>query len=248
MTSFYRVEDRERYKAGLIARAHADPGIIGAALVGSTASGSDRWSDLDLTFAVAPDSTIDAALASWTAWVGAEFGAVPLFDLPIPGTIYRVFLFPGALQVDLSFSEQGVFGSRGPRFELIFGDPVEHPYTVIDQAPDATFGWGVHHLIRASVCIERQLPWQAEHWIHQARDYALTLACLRRGIEARSGKGFDKVPVEVTDRFTEALVRSLDEPELRRALTAVTRLSLEEADGYIAIADDARRMLAPLLG
>ena len=243
------IEQRNLIRDRLIERAKADPAITGAALVGSTASGGgDRWSDLDLTFGVAPDRGVDAVLSAWTSWVESEFGAAVLFDLPIPGTIYRVFLFPGALQVDLSFSEQGVFGKRGPRFELLFGEPVEHPYTQIDQSLPDTFGWGVHHLIRAHVCIERNLPWQAEHWIHQARDYALTLACLRRGIEARHGKGFDKLPADVTSRFTEALTRSIDQAELRRSLTAVARLTLEEGDGAVAVAPKVADLLAPLLG
>lgn len=242
----YSESEREAIKARLIEHARTDPTITGAALVGSTASGGDRWSDLDLTFAVSPESSVEAALASWTSWIESEFRAVTLFDLPIPGTIYRVYLFPGALQVDLSFSDQGVFGSRGPRFELIFGEAVEHSYTMIDQSPTDTLGWGVHHLIRANVCIERNLPWQAEYWIHQARDYALTLACLRRSIEARHGKGFDKLPANVTDRFAEALPRSIEALELRRALAAVTRLTLEEADDFVPHAAIVGQLLAPL--
>ncbi|MEZ4623307.1 MAG: hypothetical protein R2843_00540 [Thermomicrobiales bacterium] len=109
------ITQRNLVRDRLIEHAKADPDVTGAALVGSTASGGgDRWSDLDLTFGVAPDRGVDAVLSAWTSWVVAEFGAAVLFDLPIPGTIYRVFLLPGALQVDLSFSEQGVFGKRGP--------------------------------------------------------------------------------------------------------------------------------------
>lgn len=231
----------------MIERAVADPAIVGAALVGSTAAGGDRWSDLDLTFAVSPESSITDALDGWTEWAAQTFGAAKLFDLPIPGTIYRVFIFPGGLQVDLSFSEQGVFGKRGPHFELLFGEPVEHPRTVLDQSPADTFGWGVHHLIRAHVSIQRALPWQAEQWIHEARDSALTLACLRRGIEARHGKGFDKLPVDVTARFTEGLSRSIEFDELRRSLAVVTNGLLDEADGIVPTAPAVRTMLAQLV-
>ncbi len=243
------IAHRERIKQRLIERAHADPAIVGAALVGSTADGGgDRWSDLDLTFAVSSSSSVSAALEVWTAWVAQEFGAEKLFDLPIPGTIYRVFIFPGGLQVDLSFSEAGVFGKRGPRFELLFGEPIEHPYTQVDQSPADTFGWGVHHVIRAHVCIERGLSWQAEHWIHQVRDYALTLACLRRGIEARYGKGFDKLPPDVTARASGALTTSIESAELRRSLAAATEILLDEATGAVPSNDAVRSMLTELMG
>lgn len=222
--------DREAIKSRLIEYARNDPGIVGAALVGSTASGGDRWSDLDLTFAVSPNTTVEAMLESWTDWIEAEFGGVKLVDLPIPGTIYRVFLFPGALQVDLSFSEQGVFGSRGPQFELIFGQPVRHPHTVVDASPADTFGWAIHHLVRANVGIERHCLWQAEYWIRQARDAALNLACFRHRIQARHGVGFDNLPSDVTDRYIEAIAHSLEPDELRRSLAVVTRLTLEEAE------------------
>lgn len=240
------VPERDAIRDRLIEHARHDPGIAGAALVGSTASGGDRWSDLDLTFAVAPGTTIEAALARWSAWIETEFGGVKLVDLPIPGTIYRVFLFPGALQVDLSFSEQGVFGSRSPRFELIFGEPVHHPYTVVDSSPADTFGWAIHHLVRARVCIERDLPWQADYWIRQARDSALTLACLGRGIEARYGKGFDKLPAEITDRHLEAIAHSLEPAELRRSLAVVTRLTLEEAEPTVPTVKQVSTMLSSL--
>jgi hypothetical protein len=238
--------ERDAIRDRLIEHAHNDPGIVGAALVGSTATGGDRWSDLDLTFAVAPNTTIESALERWTSWIETEFGGVKLVDLPIPGTIYRVYLFPGALQVDLSFSEQGVFGSRSPRFELIFGEPVHHPYTVIDASPADTFGWAVHHLVRARVCIERGLVWQADYWIRQARDSALTLACLGHGIEARHGKGFDKLPPEVTARYLEAITHSLEPVELRRSLAVVTRLTLEEAQRTVPTTAQVATMLASL--
>jgi hypothetical protein len=42
---------------------------------------------------------IESAFERWTRVVVAEFDGVVLFDLPIPSTIYCVFLFPGALGV-----------------------------------------------------------------------------------------------------------------------------------------------------
>ena len=58
-----------------------------------------------------------------------EFDAVSLFDLPFLSTLYRVFLFPGSLQVDLSFTPGREFGALGPKFRLLFGSlaRTQHP-------------------------------------------------------------------------------------------------------------------------
>jgi predicted nucleotidyltransferase len=46
-------EQRERVRQRLLELAEADPDVTGAAIVGSYAAGeNDRWSDIDLTFAV----------------------------------------------------------------------------------------------------------------------------------------------------------------------------------------------------
>src|SRR5215218_5848299 len=111
-------EARRRIRELLTEKAWSDPAVVAAAAVGSTATDPDRWSDLDLTFGVAPGTTVEAILDRWTRDVTAEFGAAVLFDLPVGSTIYRVFLFPGALQVDLSFTPAAEFGARGPRFQL----------------------------------------------------------------------------------------------------------------------------------
>ena len=74
--------------------------------------------------------------------------------------------------------------------------------------------------LRARVCIERTRYWQAEYWISGVRDNALSLACLRLGLPAHYGRGFDDLPADVRRIFAEALVRSPDRVELLRALAA----------------------------
>ena len=64
----------------------------------------DRWSDLDLAFAVAEDVPVQNVLEDWTYQLVEEFDAVHLFDLPSGASIYRVFLLPGCLQFDLSLA------------------------------------------------------------------------------------------------------------------------------------------------
>src|SRR5690348_11706108 len=99
----FTVEERDRLRDRLVEMGKTDRRLVAGALVGSsTAGGGDRWSDLDLTFGVADDATLVDVLADWTAQVQRDFGAVQLFDVQYLSTIYRVFLFPGNLQVDLS--------------------------------------------------------------------------------------------------------------------------------------------------
>ena len=88
----------------------------------------------------------------------------------------------------------------------------------------------VHYALRVSFCIERGRYWQAEYWISGTRDYALTLACRRRGLPAYQGRGFDDLPPEVRDVFSTALVTSLERDELLRALGCVIDGLLHEID------------------
>ena len=209
--------------------AHADPRIVAGAEIGALAVVGDRWSDLDLTFGLADGAGVDSALADWTAEVTREFDAVHLFDLPFLTSIYRVFLLPGNLQVDLSFTPEGDFGALGPKFTLLFGDAVERD-PVPQPAAQDLFGLGAHHAVRARICIERGRSWQAEYWISALRDQALSLASRRRGLEVPYGRGFDELPAETLGQASTALVRSVEREELLRALRAAIDLLLQEAD------------------
>lgn len=244
----FSIDDRERLRQQLIDQARADPRLVAAAAVGSSARGGDRWSDLDLTFAVAPGIAVETVLTDWTAELETGFDAAVLFDLPVESTIYRVFLLPGALQVDLSFSPAGAFGARGPRFALLFGEAIDLLVPPA-PAPARLFGLGVHHALRAHLCIEcieRGRLWQAEYWLHEARDEALSLACLRRGLEASHGRGYDRLPADLLQRFAGAFPGDLTAEALRRALNVVTTGLLREA-GDISAAERVRPMLADLL-
>jgi len=214
----FTVEDRHRVREGLLAKARTDMRVVAAAEVGSTAvGGGDRWSDVDLTFGVADGTNIDELLGEWTTWFTEEFGAVHLFDLPFQSSIYRVFLVPGNLQVDLSFTPRAEFGATGPKFTLLFGHAVTRKFLEPSTAANI-FGLGVHHAVRARICIERGRVWQAEYWISGVRDQALALACRLQGLESGNGRGFDDLPQEVLDSFKEALVRSLEREQLLHSL------------------------------
>jgi hypothetical protein len=238
----FSTENRQQLTDALVAQARLDERIVAAAFVGSSASGGDRWSDLDLTFGVDEDATIADVLSDWTTRMVDDFEAVVLFDLPVQRTIYRVFLLPGALQVDLSFAPASEFGPLGPRFELIFGRA--HARQWISAAPPTqTFGLAVHHVVRAHICIERGRLWQAEYWQHQSRDLALTLACHKHGVEPRNGRGFDVLPASIHERFASCFVDTLSAEALIPALAATTTLLLDYAPGTQNETDRLRTML-----
>src|SRR5437867_8225261 len=126
------LEERDRYRDRIIEVANADPRIVSGAMVGSligSSWGGDRWSDLDLTFALDDGVSLAEVLADWTSRLEAEFGAVRLFDVPHLSTLYRVFLLRGNLQVDLLFTLKADFGGRGRTFKLLWGRAVELSWT-----------------------------------------------------------------------------------------------------------------------
>jgi hypothetical protein len=235
----------------VLERAQADARVVAGAVVGAEARGAvDRWSDLDLTFGVADGASVGGVLADWTAALAAELDAVDLFDLQVGATVYRVFLLPGNLQVDLSFSPAGRFGARGPDFRLLFGTAQRLAgEAAVAPAPGTArhlFGLGAHHAVRARFCIERHRPWQAEHWIGATRGEALALACRRRGLPSAYGRGFDRFPAEVLGRLEPALVGSLERSALLRALGAAVEALLAEAEETRELADRVASRLREL--
>ena len=214
----FTVEYRNRVRERVIEMAKEDHRLVAGALIGSVVSGGDRWSDLDLTFALADDASLDSVLRDWTARLQGEFDAVRLFDLPHKGILYRVFHFPGSLQVDLSFTPRAEFGPSGPRFKPLFGIVPEKPVTT-PVPPDYFFGLAVHHLVRARIYVERNRWWEAEWNLSEARNQTLALACRRLGLKTSYGRGFDDLPAEITKPFRETLVASLDREHLLAALS-----------------------------
>ncbi|HEX5493190.1 MAG TPA: hypothetical protein VFX70_01270 [Mycobacteriales bacterium] len=244
----FAVEERDRLRERLIELARLDPDITGAAVTGSLAVGSgDRWSDLDLAFAVR--GPLGAALERWTGRMYRDFGAVHHWDLPSGSTVYRVFLLPGWLEVDIGFTPQDEFGPRGPNWRADFG-PVARPAstTPSDPAdPSSLAGLAWHHAWHARVCIQRRRWWQAEYWISAVRDRVLALVCLRSGQPTDYAKGAHLLPERLTAPLEAALVRSLDEAELRRALgAAVTAFGAELRHTDPELADRLRPMLSEL--
>ena len=228
----FTAEHRDHVRARVLDLARTDPRVTAGALTGSTAVGAeDAWSDIDVAFGIADGIIPDAVLHDWTDVLGREFGVLDYFDLRSGSTVYRVFLLPSGLEVDVAVAPQQDFGARGPRFRTLFGTTRQ-----LEAAPQPAaqylIGLGWHHVLHARSCIERGKPWQAEYWISGIRDHVLALACLRLGEDAVYGRGVDRLPVAMTGPLAEALVRSLDEPELRRALAVATACLIGELEAW----------------
>ena len=79
----FNIKDREHVGGRVLDLAKEDMRVVAGAVVGSLAlSEGDRWSDLDLTFAVAENVPIMEVLEDWTRKLITEFDAIRLFDLP----------------------------------------------------------------------------------------------------------------------------------------------------------------------
>jgi hypothetical protein len=191
--------------------------------------GQDAWSDIDLAFGLVEDANLEDVLVDWTEVLDRGPGIVHYWDLRAGPRLFRVFLFPSGVEADVSVMPEEHFGSRGPSFRTLFGESRRFDPPPL---PDHRFLVGLcwHHVAHARSSIERGKPWRAEYWISALRDHTLELICLRLGEKTAEARGFDSLPVEVTAPFAEALVRSLDEKELRRALGAATSRFLTELE------------------
>jgi len=222
-------EQRDRTRAQLLAHAKADDSIVGLAFTGSHATGDgDRWSDTDIVLSVRGE--VAEAVRRWTAWIHDEFGARHHWDLGAGGTsVIRVFLLPGWVELDVTFSPEPEFGARGPQWRTVFGSPqAQSPFAPPDRNTVIGFAW--HHALHARICVERGRNWQAAHWINTLRDQLITLACLRLDLPTAYSKGAHLLPDEVTAPLEPTLVRSLAEAELRRALSATITAATTELD------------------
>lgn len=226
----FTTEQLDAVRNRVLDLARTDPRVTAGALTGSAAVGvEDEWSDIDVAFGIEDGISLEAVLDDWTEVLGLELGVLHHWDLRSGSSIYRVFLLPSGIEVYVGVTPQQKFGARGPHFRTLFGTTGQS-----EPAPQPSaqyfIGLGWHHVLHARSSIERGKPWQAEYWISGIRDQALALACLRLGEEAFYGRGIDRLPATVTDPLINALVRSLDESELRRALAMATACLISELE------------------
>jgi hypothetical protein len=238
----FTVEQRDALRERVLRMAEEDERIVAGAAVGSLAveGGGDRWSDVDLTLAVADRAPVHEVLGDATHILTGELGAVPLVDLERGPTTYRVFLLPDTLQLDLSMTPSMHFRPMGPRFRLLFGETApEDPGASTQPAvgslfistparADDVFGWGVIYALHARACIERGRLWQAEHYVAATRDHALSLACLREGVVPVQARGYDDLSTQTLARFDGTRVGTLERDALRSALAVSVRTLMDE--------------------
>jgi hypothetical protein len=230
-------EERSRLRSSLLEFAAGDSRIGGAAITGSAArDGEDRWSDTDLAFGVRNADRVEEVLSDWTARMYQEHLALHHVDVRAGAWVYRVFLLPNSLQVDRAFVPAAEFRALSPSFRLVSGEAKEPAYA---PAPSSAFlvGMGWLYALHARSSIARGKLWQAEYMISGIRDHALALACLRHGLPAAHGRGFDQLPREVIARFEGSLVSKLDNSELMRAFrVAIVGLlaEIQRADAELA--------------
>ena len=113
---------RKAVRQCVLELAKADARVMAGALTGSLAFGSgDAWSDIDVTFGITNGVTPETVLDDWTQLFEREWGVLDHFDLRAGASVYRVFLLPDGLEVDVAVTPEEVFGARGPHFRLLFG-------------------------------------------------------------------------------------------------------------------------------
>jgi hypothetical protein len=255
----FTVEQRDALRERVLRLAEEDDRVAAGAVVGSLAvdGGGDRYSDLDLTFGIADHVPVMDVLDDWTTTLADELGAVTLADLKRGLTIYRIFLLPGVLQLDLSMTPAAGFRPYGPRLRLVFGEVAVNEsgasgspgslFIATPVAADDIFGWGVIYALHARACIERGRLWQAEHYVGAVRDHALSLACLRHGAVPVQARGYDDLPAEALAQFEGTLVGALEPGPLRVALAASARALIREgAEARVSSADIVAERLAEL--
>lgn len=236
----FTIEHRASVRSRMLERVASDRRISAAAITGSGAAGAeDRWSDIDLAFAVADEAELTSAVADWTAYMYEEHRAIHHLDVSSNAWLYRVFLLPGTLQVDLAFVPAAEFRPLASTFRLVFGS-ANQPRSLPPPSVASLIGLGWLHALHARTSIARRYLWQAEYMVTGVRNYALALACVHHDLSAIHGRGTDRLPSEVTARFQRALVERLDAIELIRAFQVAV-------DGFIGQVRCADEVLADRL-
>jgi predicted nucleotidyltransferase len=238
--------ERESVRRLLLERARQDVRIVAAAVTGSAARGvQDRWSDVDLFLAVPEAAQVVDALEEWTTFLTGELGALHSFDLRAGAALYRAFLLPSVLEVDVGFTPVHDFAARGEGgFAVVFGEPGS-PAPSVPLDVDHLVGLSWHHVLHARTSLERGNLWQAEHWISGIRDHVLTLACVRHDLPTAYARGADLLPASIREAVRGTLVASLDVDEIRRALGAATHVLLGELEATAP--QTAQTLRRPLL-
>src|SRR5215208_4570997 len=118
----FTIQERDDARNRVLELAGSDPRVKADALTGSSAvGGEDEWSDIDVAFGIADGVSVEAVLDDWSQVLTDELGVLHYWDLPFRSSLYRVFLLPSGLEIDIAAVPHEEFGPRGPSFRTLFG-------------------------------------------------------------------------------------------------------------------------------
>ena len=242
----YSIEDRKAIQDFLIEKARSDPRISDAALVGSESVGkNDRWSDIDLTFGVSENIDLKELMTDWSAVLEKKFQTEQLFDLVYEQSVYRVFMTPECLQIDLSFTPTSYFGAITENFKLIFGKEKER---AIKKLPEVRtiYGYFVLYALKTRTALERGRYWQALGFLNAGREQLLKLACSKYDLNPFDGRGYDDLPDRLKAELAEGLVPELNAHFLMNALSITVASGIQLTEDFPGLKPALSKQLAAI--
>lgn len=227
----FSVDDRDKLRAHLIGAARRDPQIDAAAVLGSTARGTeDRWSDIDLALRVAPGVELSSVADRWTERLQRAEVVIDQLDVHASGGLCRVFLLASTLQVDLSFWPHGQLVTGGAPIQLLFGeaDATTDPGAGEHAIDHLRMTWLYALHVRSAIA--RGRGWQAVWMLEGIRNRLISMYCLRYGLTPDEGRGVDALPMSVRADLTKTLVTGTDSTSLRHSFRILITMLLAEAE------------------
>lgn len=224
----FSAAERTAIRAELIALAQRDPRIVGAALAGSAARGTeDAWSDIDLILQLDPAADEPAVVDGWTDAIDTRFGVADTLDVFAVGVRYRVFLLRSSLQVDVSFWPHDQFRATEPAFHLLFGVP-NPPTTPAPLNTETAIGMAWLYALHARSATARGKLWQASMMIDELRNRVVDLKCSRAGLNSWHGREVDQLPPNELEQLVATRVANLEAQELEASRLLLVELLLNE--------------------
>lgn len=223
------MSERTALRDWLIDLARADEHVTSAAVLGSGADGhEDRWSEIDLALRLAPGRDPKVIADARAERLGERVQPVSQLDIWSLGALYRVFLLPDTLQVDVSFWPDDRFAAHGPNLRLFFGEANE-PVSTPSGSAARVLGMAWLYALHLRSSIARGRAWQSVYMINGVRDHVVELACLRYGLPSAQGRGTDELPFDLRSALKATLPQTTEDGEPSRCFGELVPLLVSEA-------------------